>query len=99
MESQTLILVVEDEEKIRSGLKDFAPDLLIISAGFDAHVNDPLAELNLIEADFKWITDELLAIADISAEGRVVSILEGGYDLGALASSVQVHVRCLMDMG
>lgn len=84
---------------IRSGLKDFAPDLLIISAGFDAHARDPLAQLNLVEEDFRWITDELLAIADVSARGRVVSILEGGYELSALASSARAHVRCLMDAG
>lgn len=84
---------------IRSGLKDFAPDILIISAGFDAHADDPLAGLNLVEDDFRWITQELMAIADISANGRVVSILEGGYDLDALASSVGAHVKCLMNIG
>ena len=84
---------------IRPALKDFAPDLLIISAGFDAHANDPLAGLNLVESDFAWITEQLMVIADISAHGRVVSILEGGYDLGSLASSVGVHVKCLMDIG
>lgn len=82
---------------IRSGLKDFSPDLLIISAGFDAHVSDPLAELNLIEADFKWITLELLAIAELCSKGRVVSVLEGGYDTAALGTSVQTHVKCLMN--
>ncbi|MDH5188433.1 MAG: histone deacetylase family protein [Rhodospirillaceae bacterium] len=84
---------------IRPALKDFAPDLLIISAGFDAHANDPLAGLNLVESDFAWITEQLMVIADISAHGRVVSILEGGYDLGSLADSVGVHVKCLMDIG
>jgi len=84
---------------IRSGLKDFAPDLLIVSAGFDAHADDPLAGLNLVEDDFKWATEQLMAIADISAKGRVVSILEGGYDLDALAASVGVHVKCLMNAG
>ena len=84
---------------IRPALKDFAPDLLIISAGFDAHANDPLAGLNLVESDFAWITEQLMVIADISAHGRVVSILEGGYDLGSLAASVGVHVKCLMDIG
>ncbi|MDH3335625.1 MAG: histone deacetylase family protein, partial [Rhodospirillaceae bacterium] len=84
---------------IRSGLKDFAPDLLIISAGFDAHADDPLAGLNLVEDDFKWATEQLIAIADISAKGRVVSILEGGYDLDALAASVGAHIKCLMNAG
>lgn len=81
---------------IRPALKDFAPDLLVISAGFDGHALDPLAQLMFTEPDFEWITDELLAIAEQSANGRVVSLLEGGYDLGALASSVAVHVKCLM---
>ena len=81
---------------IRPALKDFAPDLLMISAGFDAHQADPLAGLNFIEDDYAWITDELLAIAAETAQGRVVSVLEGGYDLDALASSVAVHVKGLM---
>lgn len=81
---------------IRPALKKFAPDLLIISAGFDGHASDPLAQLMLTEADFEWVTDELLAIADLTAGGRVVSVLEGGYDLDALGASVAVHVKCLM---
>ncbi len=81
---------------IRPAIKDFAPDLLLISAGFDAHHADPLAQMNLNEADFAWITTQLMAIADASAKGRVVSVLEGGYDLSALASSVQAHVKALM---
>lgn len=81
---------------IRPALKKFAPDLLIISAGFDGHASDPLAQLMLTETDFEWITDELLALADLTAGGRVVSVLEGGYDLDALSASVAVHVKCLM---
>ena len=81
---------------IRPALKDFAPDLLLISAGFDAHDADPLADLHLSEADFAWVTQQLLAIAEVSARGRVVSVLEGGYDLGALGRSVQAHVKALM---
>lgn len=81
---------------IRSALKDFAPDLLLISAGFDAHDADPLADLHLFEDDFAWITQQLLAIAERSAQGRVVSVLEGGYDLRALGASVQAHVKALM---
>ncbi|MCA3393315.1 MAG: histone deacetylase family protein, partial [Roseomonas sp.] len=76
-------------------LDAFAPELLIISAGFDAHVADPLAQLRLTEADFAWITEELCALAARHAEGRVVSVLEGGYDLSALGSSVAAHVRAL----
>lgn len=81
---------------LRPALKDFAPDLLLVSAGFDAHGVDPLAGLNLTEADFAWVTDELLAIAEHSAKGRLVSALEGGYDLNALARSAAAHVRALM---
>lgn len=81
---------------ILPALDQFAPGLLIISAGFDAHVADPLAQLRLETNDFAWITDELVAIADKHCGGRVVSVLEGGYDLDALAASAAVHVRRLM---
>ena len=74
----------------------FRPDLLLISAGFDAHRADPLAQLRLDTSDFGWITDRLLELADASAGGRVVSVLEGGYDLTALAASAALHVRRLM---
>jgi acetoin utilization deacetylase AcuC-like enzyme len=74
----------------------FAPDLVIISAGFDAHRSDPLGSLELDERDFVWATLAIMDIADRHAEGRVVSVLEGGYDLKALASSVGVHVQALM---
>lgn len=77
-------------------LAEFAPELLIISAGFDAHRDDPLAQENLDEADFEWITEELVKIAEKTAEGRVVSALEGGYDLDALGRSAAAHVRVLM---
>lgn len=73
-------------------LQDFAPSLIIVSAGFDAHRADPLAALQLDTADFGWITDRLLEIAG----GRLVSVLEGGYDLKALAASAALHVRRLM---
>ena len=78
-------------------LEAFAPQLLIISAGFDAHREDPLAQLRLETDDFAWITDALLAVARAHCEGRVVSMLEGGYDLEALAASAAVHVRGLMN--
>jgi acetoin utilization deacetylase AcuC-like enzyme len=77
-------------------LDDFAPELLIISAGFDAHRDDPLAQIRLETEDFAWITEALLAVARKHAGRRVVSMLEGGYDLDALAASAAVHVRGLM---
>jgi acetoin utilization deacetylase AcuC-like enzyme len=81
---------------ILPALDDFAPGLLIVSAGFDAHKADPLAQLRLETADYGWITRELLDIAARHCEGRLVSVLEGGYDLEALAASAAVHVRGLM---
>ena len=77
-------------------LRDFAPDLLVISAGFDAHMRDPLANLNLLEPDFEWATQKLMEVAQQTAGGRVVSVLEGGYDLVGLANSVATHVSALM---
>jgi acetoin utilization deacetylase AcuC-like enzyme len=73
----------------------FRPQLMMISAGFDAHRLDPLAQLQLDAADFAWITHELAAIADRHADGRVVSSLEGGYDLQALRESAIAHVGAL----
>jgi len=84
------------ETVILPRLRDFRPELLVISAGFDAHVRDPLANLNLLEADFDWATRKLLEIAEKTANGRVVSVLEGGYDLQGLANSVAAHVAALM---
>ena len=77
-------------------IEAFAPDLLVISAGFDAHARDPLAQLRVREPDFAWLTAELCGIAERHAKGRVVSLLEGGYDLEALAHSTAAHVRVLM---
>jgi acetoin utilization deacetylase AcuC-like enzyme len=84
------------ETRILPRLREFKPDLVVISAGFDAHTRDPLANLNLVEADFAWATQKLMEIADQSAQGRVVSVLEGGYDLEGLAGSVAAHVNALM---
>jgi acetoin utilization deacetylase AcuC-like enzyme len=84
------------ETRILPRLREFKPDLVVISAGFDAHTRDPLANLNLVEADFAWATQQLMEIADQSAQGRVVSVLEGGYDLQGLAGSVAAHVTALM---
>ena len=84
------------ETLILPRLRDFQPELLVISAGFDAHMRDPLANLNLLEADFDWVTRKLLEVAEKTANGRVVSVLEGGYDLQGLANSVSAHVAALM---
>ena len=73
------------ETVILPRLRDFRPELIVISAGFDAHMRDPLANLNLLEADFDWATRKLMEVAQASAGGRVVSLLEGGYDLEGLA--------------
>jgi acetoin utilization deacetylase AcuC-like enzyme len=82
--------------RILPKLVAFQPQLLIISAGFDAHESDPQAHLRLLTKDFAWITDELVKVANQCCEGRIVSVLEGGYDLAALAASVGVHVYILM---
>jgi len=84
------------ERQVVPALDAFAPELLIISAGFDAHLRDPLASLNLVEADYAWVTRQLAAVAERHAKGRIVSSLEGGYDLRALANSVAAHVDVLM---
>ena len=84
------------ETTILPALDAFAPELLIVSAGFDAHHADPLAELRLTERDFAWVSERLVACADTHAGGRIVSVLEGGYNLAALAASAAAHVRALM---
>lgn len=84
------------ESVILPRINNFQPDLVLISAGFDAHRNDPLANLNLVEDDFAWVTGKLMDLADKHAKGRVVSLLEGGYDLEGLAKSAGAHVRALM---
>jgi acetoin utilization deacetylase AcuC-like enzyme len=85
------------DREVWPALEDFAPELIIVSAGFDAHAADPLANLNWTEADFAWLTDRICDLADRHAGGRVVSTLEGGYDLKALAASVAAHVTVLME--
>jgi acetoin utilization deacetylase AcuC-like enzyme len=84
------------ENLILPRLEKFAPELLVISAGFDAHSRDPLANLNLSASDFGWVTRRLMDIADAAAGGRIVSVLEGGYDLKGLQDSVAAHVAALM---
>jgi acetoin utilization deacetylase AcuC-like enzyme len=76
-------------------IHDFEPDLILVSAGFDAHQRDPLAQLELQDADYHWITGEICDLATDSCQGRVVSILEGGYDLQALATAGRAHVQGL----
>jgi acetoin utilization deacetylase AcuC-like enzyme len=83
------------EQKFLPALEAFRPELIFISAGFDAHRDDPLGGLRLVEDDYAWITHEICAIADRHAGGRVVSALEGGYDLAALARSAVAHVQAL----
>jgi len=78
-------------------LRDFAPEMILVSAGFDAHADDPLANLNWTTEDFAWLTRELCAVAAEVCGGRLVSSLEGGYDLDALAGSVAAHVAALME--
>ncbi len=83
-------------ERLLPALNTFRPDFLLVSAGFDAHLADPLAQLRFHEDDFAWATDQLLAVARACCGGRLVSTLEGGYDLRALGASAAAHVRTLM---
>lgn len=83
-------------DQLLPALREFAPELLIISAGFDAHELDPLGGLQFTDEDYLWITRELMRVADETAQGRVVSVLEGGYSLDGLASGTAAHVRALM---
>ena len=77
-------------------LRAFKPELIIVSAGFDAHEDDPLAQLNWSTEDFRWLTAELCAVAQELCQGRIVSTLEGGYDLNALAEAAKAHVEELI---
>ena len=85
--------------KVLPAIEAHAPEMILVSAGFDAHARDPLANLNLNEADFAWATARLYELAGRVCGGRIVSTLEGGYDLSALAASVAAHVRVLMEGG
>ncbi len=82
--------------RVLPALENFRPDLLLISAGFDAHHRDPLAQINLVGEDFDWATGRLIDIAGRSAGNRIVSLLEGGYDLQGLAESAGLHILRLM---
>ncbi len=78
-------------------LNRFKPEFLFISAGFDAHWQDDMSGLELTEADYGWLSTELLAIARTHCDGRIVSMLEGGYELGPLARSVVAHLKAFLD--
>lgn len=82
--------------RIFPAVREFKPDLLMISAGFDAHKDDPLAQINLETADFGWVTAELVKIAKECCGGKIVSVLEGGYNLAALKDSTEAHIKALM---
>ena len=84
------------EERVLPALDAFRPQLVIVSAGFDAHRSDPLAQLMLDEGDYAWVTEKLVGLARRHARGRLVSTLEGGYDLAALGASAAAHLRVLM---
>ena len=79
-------------------LREFKPEMIFISAGFDAHYEDDMASLGLVESDYAWVTEQLLQVAKESAQGRVVSMLEGGYALSALARSVSAHIKALAEI-
>ena len=78
-------------------LRRFQPEMIFVSAGFDAHVDDDMSNVSLTDADFQWVTEQIVDIANTSASGRIVSALEGGYELNSLARCVESHVRVLMN--
>ena len=86
-------------EQLLPTLRSARPDMIFISAGFDAHENDPLAQLNLSSQDYYWMTKSICDVAEDSCSGKVISILEGGYNLEALAESARWHVQALLDAG
>jgi len=77
-------------------LDAFRPELIVVSAGFDAHREDDMGRLGWVESDYAWVTREIVAVAGHHAQGRIVSVLEGGYDLSALPRSVAAHIRVLI---
>lgn len=79
-------------------LREFAPEIVFISAGFDAHYEDDMASLGLVESDYAWVTEQLKQLAAEHSGGRIVSMLEGGYALSALARSVTTHIKVLADL-
>ena len=87
------------EDRILPAIDNFAPELVLISAGFDAHAADPLANVRVDESDFAWITERMVELAERHADGRIISLLEGGYDPDALVRSVMAHLKALEDRG
>ena len=85
------------EERVLPAMEAFAPEFVLISAGFDAYQADPLSDLNLVEEDYAWATHRLREIADRHAAGRIVSTLEGGYHIDGLASCSKAHVEALAE--
>ena len=83
------------EKEFAPALEKFKPEMVFVSAGFDAHALDPLAELRLVQDDYVWITEFIKDVAARHAKGRIVSMLEGGYDLPSLADSAMAHVKTL----
>ena len=79
-------------------LENFRPEMIFVSAGFDAHQDDEMSYVSLTDADFQWIAEQIVKIADLSASGRIVSVLEGGYELNSLARCVETHMRVLMGL-
>ena len=86
------------EERWLPALHQFKPQMIFVSAGFDAHMEDEMSGVSLTEADYRWITEQIVEIADRYSEGRIVSTLEGGYALDALGRSVESHLRVLMNL-
>ena len=84
-------------EHVLKKLKEFKPEFVLFSAGFDAHKNDPLAQLHLSSEDFYELTKRTLVLVESSCKGNVVSILEGGYDLNALKESTEMHLNALLE--
>jgi acetoin utilization deacetylase AcuC-like enzyme len=86
------------EARAIPALDGFAPEMVFISAGFDAHREDDMGQFGLVEADYIWITEQIMAVAERHAQGRIVSVLEGGYDLSSLGRSVAAHIKTLADL-
>ncbi len=85
-------------EQWRPALLDFRPQVLFVSAGFDAHRDDEMSHVCLTDADFRWVTQQIVDLASATGAFRVISMLEGGYDLDSLARCVEIHLRVLMDL-
>ncbi|TNF99856.1 MAG: histone deacetylase family protein [Gammaproteobacteria bacterium] len=86
------------ESRWLPAMRDFQPQLILVSAGFDAHAEDDMSDVSLTEADYRWVTERIVELAEQYSEGRIVSSLEGGYDLSALGRSVETHLRVLMGL-